>query len=128
MTVSQRIKDLRIEHDMTQEQLGEILGVGKATVQKYESGQIQNLKSAHIKKLCTLFKKRPHYFIFDDADIESNEVTEEKLFDGIEVLFGAATLEAFKKSLHLNDAGKAKVIEYISDLSLISKYQSEDQK
>lgn len=66
--VSERIKALRIAHGMTQEQLGDVLGVGKATVQKYESGQMQNLKSEHIRKLCYLFKKRPHYFIFDEIE------------------------------------------------------------
>ena len=51
-TVSDRIKRLRLERGLTQEELGDVLGVGKATVQKYESGQIQNLKAAHIRKLC----------------------------------------------------------------------------
>lgn len=120
-TVSERIKALRIAAGMTQEQLGDVLGVGKATVQKYESGQIQNLKTEHIRKLCLLFKKRPHYFIFEE--IETNNVDVNKLYDGIEILFGSATLDAFKKSLDLNDAGKARLLEYIADLSEIEKYK-----
>lgn len=119
--VSDRIKALRVAAGMTQEQLGDVLGVGKATVQKYESGQIQNLKSEHIRKLCMLFRKRPHYFIFDE--IEQDEVDVLKLYDGIEMLFGAATLTAFKKSLALNDKGKARLLDYIADLSEIEKYK-----
>lgn len=120
-TVSERIKALRIAAGMTQEELGAVLGVGKATVQKYESGQIQNLKSEHIRKLCYLFRKRPHYFIFDE--IERDEIDEQKLFDGIEMLFGVPTLDAFKKSLDLNDAGKSRLLDYIADLSEIEKYK-----
>lgn len=39
------------------------------------------------------------------------------------MLFGSATLDAFKKSLGLNDAGKARLLEYIADLSEIEKYK-----
>ena len=42
------------------------LNVGKATIQKYECNQIQNLKTTHIRKLCALFDKTPNYFIFDE--------------------------------------------------------------
>lgn len=122
-TVSDRIKRLRLERGLTQEELGAVLGVGKATVQKYESGQIQNLKAAHIRKLCYLFKKRPHYFIFDDADVTPSDVDVQKLLDGIGFLFGEATLTAFKRSLDLNEAGKARLLEYIADLSEIEKYK-----
>lgn len=122
-TVSDRIKRLRLAHDLTQEELGAVLGVGKATVQKYESGQIQNLKAAHIRKLCYLFKKRPHYFIFDEADVIPSEVDVQNLLDGVGFLFGEATLNAFKRSLGLNEAGKARLLEYIADLSEIEKYK-----
>ena len=43
MTIGERIKRLRMEKNMTQEELGAILGVKKATIQKYESGEIRNL-------------------------------------------------------------------------------------
>lgn len=122
-TVSDRIRRLRLEKGMTLEELGAVLGVGKATVQKYESGQIQNLKAAHIRKLCYLFKKRPHYFIFDSEDVNPSEVDVQNLLDGIGFLFGEATLDAFRRSLALNDAGKARLLEYIADLSEIEKYK-----
>lgn len=119
--VSERIKRLRIAHGMTQEQLGEILGVGKATVQKYESGQIQNLKTTHIKKLCEIFAKKPHYFIFDD--LETFDENDSQIFDLLESLCGKPVSDSFKRFLRLNDRGKAKVVEYVADLSEIKKYQ-----
>lgn len=119
--VSERIKNLRVAHGMTQEQLGEILGVGKATVQKYESGQIQNLKTAHIKKLCELFDKRPHYFIFDD--LEKYENNDEKILDRIDVVYGDVIAQIFKKSLTLNEKGQARLLQCAVDLSEIEKYQ-----
>ena len=119
--VSDRIKKLRISRGLTQEQLGEHLGVGKATVQKYESGQIQNLKTAHIKKLCELFNKRPHYFIFDN--LEKYENNDEKIFEKIESVYGLPIATAFKKAINLNAAGRSRLLEYINDLCLIEKYK-----
>lgn len=49
MKVGERIKYYRLEKGWTQEELGKHLGVGKAAIQKYESGQVQNLKSSTIK-------------------------------------------------------------------------------
>ena len=38
MTMGERIKQMRREYKMTQESLGEKLGIKKAAVQKYEKG------------------------------------------------------------------------------------------
>lgn len=119
--VSDRIKSLRVAAGMTQEQLGEILGVGKATVQKYESGQIQNLKSAHIRKLCRLFNKRPHYFIFDDLEKYENE--NENLIEKIEAAYCPTLARILKKGLSLNDDGRARLLQAAADLIEIDKYR-----
>lgn len=50
MTVGERIKQLRKEKGLTQEELGILLGVKKAAVQKYESGRVQNLKQETVKR------------------------------------------------------------------------------
>ncbi len=49
------IKRLREENGLTQEQLGEIAGVQKAAVQKWESGATKNLKRKVIKALSEYF-------------------------------------------------------------------------
>ena len=118
--VSDRIKMLRVAAGMTQEQLGEILGVGKATVQKYESGQIQNLKTSHIRTLCEIFGKKPHYFIFDD--LERYEKPDSLLIENISSIHGKPIAEEFECFLKLNETGRQKVIEYTLDLSQIPKY------
>lgn len=119
--VSDRIKKLRVAAGMTQEQLGEILGVGKATVQKYESGQIQNLKTSHIKKLCEIFRKKPHYFIFDE--LEKFEGNDGQIFENIESFYGKSVADSFQRFLNLNETGKSKAIEYVSDLCQLTKYR-----
>lgn len=43
MTVGERIKSARIAANMTQETLGNILGIGKSAVHKYEKGLVSNI-------------------------------------------------------------------------------------
>lgn len=119
--VHERIKRLRVASGMTQEELGAKLGVGKATVQKYESGQIQNLKTAHIKTLCRLFKKRPHFFIFDD--LEKYEGETENLNESIEMHYGAMLTATLKIGFRLNEKGRARLLDYAADLAKIEEYK-----
>lgn len=49
------IKKLRTERGMTQEELGKLVGVKKAAVQKWESGAVKNLKRETIAKLAEFF-------------------------------------------------------------------------
>lgn len=57
--VGEIIKALRLERGMTQSELGKLLGVTKATIQKYENGAILNLKSKTVKKLSIIFGVHP---------------------------------------------------------------------
>lgn len=71
--VGNYIKSLRQSKGMTQEELGNIIGVKKAAVQKWESGLVQNLKRETIKKLADFFEVNPSTFIdvADSSDISN---------------------------------------------------------
>ncbi|MCO8296471.1 helix-turn-helix transcriptional regulator [Tetragenococcus halophilus] len=45
------IKEKRLENNMTLEQLGDKVGVGKSTVRKWENGMIENMRRDNIVKL-----------------------------------------------------------------------------
>ena len=51
MTTGERIKMLRKEHNLTQEELGAKIGVQKAAIQKYEKGTVKNIKRDSLIKL-----------------------------------------------------------------------------
>ena len=63
MTVGERIKTLRKEKHLTQAQLGEILGVEKSAVAKWENGRTKNLKRETIQAMALYFGVRPSYII-----------------------------------------------------------------
>lgn len=58
-----RIKQLREAKDMSQEDLGKLVGVQRAAVQKWENGQTKNLKSNVIKALSDFFGVTPSYLM-----------------------------------------------------------------
>ena len=119
-TVGERIKMLRIERNMTQEELGEILEITKAAVQKYENATIRNFKSDTIKILCEVFHMPPAYFIFDRVPDLSTDQTKELL-----VMHFGKWLITFLENLDgLNAKGKVKLVEYCNDLGKIEEYKA----
>lgn len=63
MEMNEKIKKRREELGLTLQEVGEHLGVSKATVQRYESGEIKNLKLESIEKLATVLKISPAYLM-----------------------------------------------------------------
>ena len=61
--ISIRLKDLRKKAGLTQQALGNKVGVQKAAVQKWESGRVVNLKRSTIKQLAEIFHVTPMYLV-----------------------------------------------------------------
>lgn len=128
MHTGTKIKELRNSKGWTQEELGEKLGVKKAAIQKYEKGEIVNLKLATIKKLCEIFQIPPDQLIFPEADemdkkYNSKELRfEVKLIEDIETMYGMEALEMFHGFTKLNDKGKTKALDMVDDLVSLEKY------
>lgn len=128
MHTGTKIKQLRKEKGWTQEELGEMLGVKKAAIQKYEKGEIVNLKLATIKKLCEIFDIPPGRLIFPEAEeldkkLNSRELSfEVKVIEDIEAMYGMEALEMICSFTKLNDKGKTKALDMMDDLSSLEKY------
>ena len=58
-----RIKNLRLENNMTLEELGNKVGVGKSTVRKWENGMIANMRRDKIAKLADALNVSPAYLM-----------------------------------------------------------------
>ncbi len=63
MTMSEKIKKLRLENNMTLEEVGNAVGVGKSTVRKWETGQIANMRRDKIAKLAVALNVSPAYLM-----------------------------------------------------------------
>lgn len=63
------IKKLRIENNMTLEQLGDKVGVGKSTVRKWENGMIANMRRDKIAGIADVFNVSPSYLMGWDSNV-----------------------------------------------------------
>lgn len=61
--MADRIKCLRTEHQLTQEELGKIVGLHKAAINKYEKGNVENMKRSVIAKMSEAFNVSPSYLL-----------------------------------------------------------------
>ena len=61
--MAKRIKDLRLEKGLTLEQVGNLAGVGKSTVRKWETGMIANMKRDKIASLAQALGTTPAYLM-----------------------------------------------------------------
>lgn len=69
-----RIKQRRLECGYTLAELAELLNVKEATVQRYESGEIKNIKHETIFKLSQILKCDPAYLMgWKDDVLTSNK-------------------------------------------------------
>ena len=59
MKVGEKIKAARLRKGYTQEELGNLIGVQKSAVAKYESGRVVNIKRSTLKKLSEVLEIPP---------------------------------------------------------------------
>ena len=83
--LSQKIKDLRLKRGMTLEQVGDMVGVGKSTVRKWETGMIANMKRDKIALLAKALGTTPAY-LMGWKDEETNTPDEPQLTEGEKML------------------------------------------
>lgn len=56
MTIEQiRLKETRMQKEMTQEQVAQALGVSQQAYQKLETGKTTDMRISTVKKICVLF-------------------------------------------------------------------------
>ena len=56
-----RIRELRIQHDMTLDDVAKYLGINRQAVYKYEQGIVTNIPLDKIEKMAALFGTTPDY-------------------------------------------------------------------
>jgi transcriptional regulator with XRE-family HTH domain len=61
--MAQRIKTLRQEKGLTLEQVAEVVGVGRSTVRKWETGMIANMRRDKIAALAKALGTTPAYLM-----------------------------------------------------------------
>lgn len=118
MNAGEVIKKLRCEKGLTQQELAELLKVSKASVQKYEQGDVQNLKAEMLRKLCLLFDVPPFLFIFPEHIDGGKELLSE-VYKWTEILNTLTVLN------DLSESNRVKAIDFINILNIAEHYNKE---
>ena len=85
--MAQRIKELRQKKGLTLEQVADVVGVGKSTVRKWETGMIANMKRDKIADLAKALGTTPAYLMGWNEDEEKKDSpSEPQLTEGEKVL------------------------------------------
>ena len=71
MTIAEKIKLLRKQAGLTQTELGEMLGVKKNAVSKWECGRVEDIPAGKIKAMARIFDVLPSYLIDDQAELSA---------------------------------------------------------
>lgn len=109
MEIKDIIREKREELNLTYEQLGKLVGVGKSTVRKWETGMIENMRRDNIVALAKALNISPAIIMgWEDSTEHNQDINKPQLSKQESNL-----LENFNQ---LNDLGKKKVITYTQDL------------
>lgn len=65
MDIGKIIKDARLQKGLTQEELGELVGVQKSAIAKYENGRVVNIKRSNLQKLAKALDLKPSDLIIE---------------------------------------------------------------
>lgn len=113
MEIKDIIRKRREELNLTYEQLGSLVGVGKSTVRKWETGMIENLRRDNIIALAKVLNISPSVLMGwnKEENTYNLNLTKEEI----------DLLENYNK---LNDLGKKEANKRISELTEINKYSN----
>lgn len=110
MEIGDKIREARLAKGMTQEELGDMLGVQKSAIAKYESGRVVNIKRSTLKKISDILGLRPSELIFEEeqkkndilADIIVRMRTDEEFLSLVESMYklDASKIEGVKQLLN----------------------------
>jgi transcriptional regulator with XRE-family HTH domain len=81
MEIGQKIKHARIAKGLTQEELGNLVGLQKSAIAKYENGRVVNIKRSTLQKLANALDLRGSDLIIEADPKEAAELSAKVLLD-----------------------------------------------
>lgn len=99
MELGTRIKNLRKKHNLTLVELGELIGLKKSTISKYENNEI-NIPTDKLEKIARVLNTTPQYLLGFDEDIEviDTSILNEEQQKELETILSTNNIMFFKGS------------------------------
>lgn len=110
MEMGEIIKSHRLRLGLSQQELGDKVGVNKAAVQKWESGAVENIKRSKIKMLSTIFGISPTVLLgwgdeWEEANTQMNLHDNSNIHNNgvIGTVSGEVTFNSSEKQLSVHE-------------------------
>lgn len=110
MDIGQKIKEARTAKGWTQEELGNLVGLQKSAIAKYENGRVVNIKRSTLQKLAQALDLRGSDLIIETNPKEAAELSAKVLLDG-------ELMDAIEKYYTLNAEKQRMVRDLIRSLA-----------
>ena len=81
MEVGEKIRAARIAKNLTQEELGRMIGLQKSAIAKYENGRVVNIKRSTLQKLAKALDLRGSDLVIESNPQEAAELSARVLLD-----------------------------------------------
>lgn len=109
MEIGEIIKKARLERGLTQQELGDIVGVQKSAIAKYENGRVINIKRSTLQKIAKALNIRPSELIFDESPKDTANLH-------VKIITDFELMEAIKDYYLLSEENQKMVRELIRNL------------
>jgi transcriptional regulator with XRE-family HTH domain len=124
MELKDRMRDLRTQKKMTQEELGERVGLQKAAINKYESGIVVNPKRSLIEKLARALDTTPCHLMgwddYTDTKESHNDATLQEILGIYNTLNKDGHEDMLKHARYINSLGEYKKSDTFEKSSTVS--------
>lgn len=123
MEIGDRIKSLRLQYGLTLEELGNLCGVGKSTVRKWEKGMIEGIKQTNLAKLAKALNTTPED-LMGWNQLEEQIIKEIPIMEQICCYYGNEAGQLISIFSQLETAEKDKAIDLLQNLLDAQKYRT----
>ena len=92
MEVGDKIREARLAKGLTQEELGQMIGLQKSAIAKYENGRVVNIKRSTLQKLAAALDLRGSDLIIESdpeaaAVLSAKVLLDSELMESIEIYY-----------------------------------------
>ena len=116
----ERIRELRLLADMSQEELGRRVGLQRAAINKYEKGRVTNIPIETIEQIAKVFDVSPTYIVGWDEEAHGNPLAAEvKVLQGVKRFYGSEGVELLESFTNLNTKGRKRLLQYSNELEVV---------
>lgn len=125
--IGQNIKKARKKRNLTQKELADRIGKTESSIRKYEKGLVQ-IPIDVLEQIALVLEVSPFDLMgsayWDEKYNKNCKLDDEvKLIEIVEEKYGKGSASLLEDYSSLNEIGKSKACEYVSDLAEQPKYQ-----